>query len=107
MSHRRRRSPTTSPLLDDDGCFRVSWWPARWRNRKRDVELLEYEEADAMLRRALDRATPWAIYRIPGGELILQICDEAIPVGEVDWWLTPDVVTGHGFLHVALRGEDA
>ncbi len=60
-----------------------------------------------MLRRALDRATPWAIYRIPGGELILQIRDEAIPMGEVDWWLTPDAVTGHGFLHVALRGEDA
>ncbi len=25
----------------------------------------------------------------------------------MDWWLTDDAVTGHGFLHVALRGEDA
>ncbi len=63
-----------------------------------------------MLRRILSRATPWSIYRTSGGRLVLQIRDEAVPPSsaeEVDWWLTPDVVTGHGFLHVALRGEDA
>ncbi len=69
MARRRCRPPTNGPLLDDDGCFRVRWWPARWRNRERGaVTLVEYEEADAMLRRALSRATPWEIYRDRGGE---------------------------------------
>ncbi len=109
MARRRRRSPTNGPLLDDDGCFRVQWWPARWRNRKRGVTLLEVEEVDAMLRRILSRDTSWSIYRTSGGRLVLQIRDEALPpasVEKVEWWLTPDAVTGHGFLHVALRGED-
>ncbi len=48
MSRRRRRPPTNAPLLDDDGCFRVSWWPARWRNRGQKLAPLEVEEVDAV-----------------------------------------------------------
>ncbi len=65
MARHRRRAPTIGPLLDDDGCFRVSWWPARWRNRRPEVALLDVGEVDALLRRALDRATPWASRRCP------------------------------------------